>query len=385
MNGLTQEHFLTLALAGVLSAAAPNASAASQQPASRSDSVEATRDRGEALGDVQVFNGASGGYDTVDALKWGRNAWTCISTTDVATGACPTEPVWEPGRTSTPIRLSFREDTTGAAAVLTLEGQSAYIRHVDCDGKDIPEVISITRVAMHQAQSGTFCGDRRWDGRAVFVKIPTAELAKLPSGGIWKANLQLNLRLWTTGAAPTIAKFQTAIKLKVTDRNNVQIYLPEFTGSTPTVDLRLRKLPNGSRISGTSTIDMCLYDGYNSQSAWFDVSASDGLLIDRRESGSYSVLLDGDKSGVYASRIDYNASLTFGGKKIGLPNNEVIRLPSVNNSEGRMVTLPGIPVPVVCTPTPLTLETPEVQSAFKRPGRYSNKLTITFSPSSASL
>lgn len=130
---------------------------------------------------------------------------------------------------------------------------------------------------------------------------------------------------------------------------------------------------------------MCLYDGYNSHSTWFDVSASDGLLIDRRESGSYSVLLDVDKSGVYASRIDYNASLTYGGMKIDLPNNEVIRLPSVNNSEGRMVTLPGIPVPVVCTPTPLTLETPEVQSAFKRPGRYSNKLTITFSPSSTSL
>lgn len=386
MIGSKKRPFWAFALVSALSAAALNASAASQQPANRSESVEAKRDRGEPLGDILVFNGASGGYDSSDAAKWGRNSWTCKSASDTTSGACPTEPVWSGGGGSTPIRLSFTEESTGATAVLNLEGQNSYTRHADCDGNQISEDESNGRVAMHQAQSASFgCGDRLWDGRALYVRIPAAELGKLPSGGVWGATLQLDLRLWGKGTRPIIASFRAAIKLKLTDRNNVQIYLPEFTGSTPTVDLRLRKLPNGSRISGTSTIDMCLYDGYNSQSAWFDVSASDGLLIDRRESGSYSVLLDGDKSGVYASRIDYNASLTFGGKKIGLPNNEVIRLPSVNNSEGRMVTLPGIPVPVVCTPTPLTLETPEVQSAFKRPGRYSNKLTITFSPSSASL
>lgn len=389
MIGSRQSLLRALALAAVLGAVTLDASAASQSPANLSESVESTRDRGEPLGDVLVFNGASGGYDTGRPIKWGRNTWTCKSTSDTTTGACPTEPVWNSAvGTSTPIRLSFREEATGATAVLTLSGQNGYTRHVDCDGTIVPEVVSISRVSMHQAQLASLGGcasDRTWDGRALFVRVPAAELSKLPSGGIWKAILQLDLREWSSGPIPSIATFQAAIKLKVTDRNNIQIYLPAFTESTPTVDLRLRKLPNGSRISGTSTIDMCLYDGYNSQSTWFDVSASDGLLIDRRESGSYSVLLDVDKSGVYASRIDYNASLTYGGKKIDLPNNEVIRLPSVNNSEGRMVTLPGIPVPVVCTPTPLTLETPEVQSAFKRPGRYSNKLTITFSPSSTSL
>ncbi|WP_311767452.1 CfaE/CblD family pilus tip adhesin [Burkholderia cepacia] len=42
-------------------------------------------------------------------------------------------------------------------------------------------------------------------------------------------------------------------------------------------------------------------------------------------------------------------------------------------------------MPVVCTPTPLTLETPEFQWVWKRPGTYSSKLTITFTPPSASL
>ncbi|MGE8441634.1 MAG: CfaE/CblD family pilus tip adhesin [Comamonas testosteroni] len=42
-------------------------------------------------------------------------------------------------------------------------------------------------------------------------------------------------------------------------------------------------------------------------------------------------------------------------------------------------------VPVVCTPTLLTLDTPEFQSVWKRPGKCSNKLTITFTSSSANL
>ncbi|CAB3754259.1 putative minor pilin and initiator [Burkholderia paludis] len=375
-------------MAAALGAIALDACAVSQQPANRNDTVEATRDRGAPQGDVSVFDSASGGYDTADAYKWGRNSWTCQSSSDTATGACPTEPVWVVAGTSTSIRLSFKEEKTGATAVLNLAGENAYGRHRDCNGNVVAGVVSNARVPIEMAQSASIAGCANeiiWDERKLFVKIPAAELKKLPSGGTWKANLKLNLRLWGTGTPPTIAVFSAAIKLNVTDKNNIQVYLPEYTSATPVVDLKLRMLPNGSRISGTSNVDMCLYDGYNSQSTWFDVSASDGLTIDRRDKGRYSVLLDSDKSGAYASRIDYDVSLTYAGKKIALQNNETVRLQGVNNSAGRSVSLPGISVPVVCTPTPLTLETPEVQSVFKRPGKYSNKLTITFTPSSASL
>ncbi|WP_269433283.1 CfaE/CblD family pilus tip adhesin [Burkholderia sp. MSHR3999] len=334
-----------------------------------------------------IFNGASGGYDTADYLKWGRNTWTCQSTTTTTTGACATEPIWIVAGNSSTIRLSFKEEKTGATAVLNLHGENAYSRHVDCNGNAASETVSIARTPIEMAQSATVgnCDAIGWDGRKLFVKIPVSELKNLPSGGTWKANLQLNLRIWGASSPPTLAVFKAAIKLNVTDKNNIQVYLPEFTNATPVVDLKLRTLPNGSRLSGTSNVDMCLYDGYNSQSTWFDVTASDGLTIDRRDKGSYSVLLESDKSGAYASRVDYNASLTYAGKKIVLPNNETVRLQGVNNSAGRTVSLPGIPVPVVCTPTPLTLETPEFQSVWKRPGKYSNKLTITFTPSSASL
>ncbi|KVV48573.1 pilin protein [Burkholderia ubonensis] len=388
MTRANKSHWRVIALAAALGAISVDASAALQAPANRNDTVEATLDRGTAQVAVKIFDKASGGYDTSDAPKWGRNSWTCESASDPATGACPTEPVWTANGDSTEIQLSFKEAKTGAMAVLNLRGENYYTRHLDCSGNAVSEVVKNGSVPIQAAQLFRVkdCAKvAMWDGRALSVTIPSEELKKIPTGGIWTANLRLNLRIWGTNKPLTLAVFKAAIKLNVTDKNNIQVYLPEFTNATPVVDLKLRTLPNGSRLSGTSNVDMCLYDGYNSQSTWFDVTASDGLTIDRRDKGSYSVLLESDKSGAYASRVDYNASLTYAGKKIALPNNETVRLQGVNNSAGRTVSLPGIPVPVVCTPTPLTLETPEFQSVWKRPGKYSNKLTITFTPSSASL
>ncbi|MGS0896109.1 CfaE/CblD family pilus tip adhesin [Burkholderia stagnalis] len=386
MLQITRIRCRALVLLVLLGGLSLDASAVMESPASRNDTAQATRDRGAPVGDVMIFDSASGGYDTSEFRKWGRNSWTCQSSSDTATGACPTEPVWVKPGASTDIRLSFKEERTGATVVLTLLGETAYQRHLDCSGNIGPQIVSSYRGPIEVAQSSTACGGAvGWDGRALFVRIPAAELKKLPSGGIWKANLRLNLRLWHDGPAATLGFFNAAITLNITDKNNIQIYLPAFTSATPMVDLDLRKLPNGSRMSGTSNVDMCLYDGYNSQSMWFDVSASDGLAIDRRDKGRYSVLLDSDKSGAYESRVDYTVSLTYAGQKIMLPNGETARLQGVNNRAGRMVSLPGVTVPVVCTPTPLTLDTPEFQSVWKRPGKYSNKLTITFTPSSASL
>ncbi|VWC47119.1 putative minor pilin and initiator [Burkholderia lata] len=363
-----------------------------QAPADRNDTVEVTLDRGAPPGEVVIFNKASGGYDTNAATKWGANSWTCQSATDAATGACATQPVWQPGGDSSEIRLSFKEQKTGVTTMLSLFGYVGVARHVDCSGNIIPEEPSPLswRIPIHASETyvSSICANLVvFDERRLFVKILATELKKLPSGGIWKANLHLNLRQWISGSAgsPTIATFRAAITLNTTDKNNIQIYLPEFTAATPTVDLKLRRQSNGSRLSGLSNVDMCLYDGYNSQSTWFKVSASDGLSISQRDGGSYSVLLDSDKSGAYASRVDYNVSLTYAGKKIALSNGETVQLQGVNNSAGRSVSLPGISVPVICTPVPLTLETPEFQSVWKRPGKYSGNLRITFSPSSANL
>ncbi|MDN7907508.1 CfaE/CblD family pilus tip adhesin [Burkholderia diffusa] len=376
-----------LALAAALAMFVLDASAVRVAPADRNDTVQVTRDRGTPMGDVVIFNGASGGYDTADSLKWASNSWTCTSSTNTQTGACATAPDGSEKAPSSVIRLLFTEEKTGATAVLNLAGAIAGTRHRDCNGNIIPTVVSPIRFAIHSAQitSDSCNGKISSDGRVLFVGISAEELKRLPSGGIWKANLRLNERQWGFFVSPTVAVFRAAITLNTTDKDNIQVYLPEFASAAPTVDLKLRSLENGRRMAGTSTVDMCLYDGYNSQSTWFDVSASDGLTIDGRVTGRYSVLLDADKSGGAASRVDYNVSLSYAGQKITLPNNETVRLQGVNNSGGRLVSLPGIPASVVCTPTPLTLETPEFAVNSKRPGKYSSKLTISFTPSSASL
>ncbi|RXV64204.1 pilin protein [Burkholderia stabilis] len=378
-----------VAVAALLGMLALDATAARQPPSDRNDTVQATLDRGTPSGDVVVFDGASGGYDTDDYMKWGVNTWTCQSATDAATGACPTQPTQFGSDVSTTIKLSFKEEKTGATVVLNLYAESANARHRDCNGNIVPAVIGAGRAAIHIARFVNWSCDSKTvssDERLLFLNIPAGGFKKLPSGGIWEADLKLNLRKWTfILASPAIAVFRAAITLNTTDKNNIQVYLPQFASAAPTVDLKLRRVANGRRMTGTANVDMCLYDGYNSQSTWFDVSASDGLAINRRDKGQYSVLLNSDKSGIDASRVDYGVSLMYAGKKIALPNSETVRLQGVNNSAGRSVSLPGISVPVVCTPTPLILETPEFEMASKDPGKYSSKLTITFTPSSASL
>lgn len=386
INRIRGRAIVLAAMLGVLSF---DASAAMEQPADRNDTVQAARDRGTPMGDVVIFDGVSGGYDTADYFKWGSNSWACTSSTNTQTGACATSPTSSATTPPSVIKLSFTEKSTGATAVLNLAGTIAGTRHIDCNGNIIPTVVLAPRFGIHSAQFPvTACGGGRdiySDGRILFVSIPADEIKKLPFGGIWKANLLLNEKKWGLIFTPTLAVFRAAITLNTTDKNNIQVYLPEFQSAAPTVDLKLRPLANGNGTAGTSTVDMCLYDGYNSQSTWFDVSASDGLTIARRVKGQYSVLLNADRSGTDASRIDYNVNLTYAGTKIALPNSQTVRLQGVNSIGGRSVTLPGINVPVICTPTPLTLETPEFAVDSKRPGKYSNKLTITFTPSSASL
>lgn len=100
------------------------------------------------------------------------------------------------------------------------------------------------------------------------------------------------------------------------------------------------KLSNGVRMTGSSNVGMCLYDGHNLQSTWFDMSTSDGrLTVDRGDQGRYLVLIDSDKSGSYESRVDYTLNLAYAGKKIAQPNNVTVRLRGVNNSVGRAASL----------------------------------------------
>ncbi|WP_414016355.1 hypothetical protein [Burkholderia territorii] len=51
--------------------------------------------------------------------------------------------------------------------------------------------------------------------------------------------------------------------MNVTEKNNVQVCPPEFRNATPVVGLKLRTLPNGSRLSDTSNNETVPLQGVN--------------------------------------------------------------------------------------------------------------------------
>ncbi|QHE91777.1 pilin protein [Pandoraea fibrosis] len=292
-----------------------------------------------------------------------RNYWVCHSDTDDQYGACATKGAWNAPAGPT-VKLRFTE--VGSRATYSLE--LAAFKNT---GSELN--------ALHGAMSTNGIAWVKID-----VRIPSSELRKLPSGGIWKAHLKLKQMQW--GTYKQVAKTEAEITLHVTDTKNVQIFLPEHSTTTPTVDLGLTgQVSRDGRTTGRRNIDMCLYDGFGSNSSYFDVTVKDGLSVPQREPSSFSVVRDGTTGQLLRERIDYGVTYLHNGQRKSLNNGETIRLPGGNNTEVRQVYLPNIPVPVMCKPMPLTLETPEFSAKEKSAGSYTGKLKIIFSPSAQSL
>ncbi|EDM3692493.1 hypothetical protein CSM81_23580 [Salmonella enterica subsp. enterica serovar Infantis] len=91
-----------------------------------------------------------------------------------------------------------------------------------------------------------------------------------------------------------MSTFSADITLDMTDRNHGAIYLPTFGNATPRVDLNLRTKPlstaPGGEVSGQAAIDVCLYDGYNSNNNWLKVTLSDLRNIPGRQADIFSVM-----------------------------------------------------------------------------------------------
>lgn len=221
----------------------------------------------------------------------------------------------------------------------------------------------------------------RNDERRITAYVTPAELARLPTGGVWKANLHLRLTHWE-GAQ--IANFTAAITINVTDNQNMQVFLPEFGSATPRVDLNLRSLPSvgGARTSGERTVDACLYDGFNANSNRYTVRMIDPSSTGADEAGRFFVRHPSPQGAAGQNRIEYEVrSMTrpFGSTQYQSGQDRVFA--NIPDAERRQVFLPNIPVPVICTPWPLTLRTPEFTSADKRAGHYSGVLRVEFSAS----
>jgi hypothetical protein len=66
----------------------------------------------------------SGGFDTADPQKWGRNTLTCQSRTDTTNGACMNSPVWFSANPAAPyaINLAFTHALTGKTVDIKVYG-----------------------------------------------------------------------------------------------------------------------------------------------------------------------------------------------------------------------------------------------------------------------
>lgn len=320
--------------------------------------------------DVEIWNKQKMVQDVSKEVgKWTRSYWICHSDADDQYGACATQRIDTMGVEPSTVKLRFTEARSRLSYSLELHaGRYPYF------------TTRVNATALNSAW--------RVSGRDaspylhISARIPASELKKLPVGGIWKANLKLRHMHDDHQVAETNAE----ITLHVKDTRNVQIFLPEHNTTTPTVDLGLTGPvgPRG-RTTGRRNIDMCLYDGYGSNSSLFDVMVTDGQSLPGSAPDFFSVIRDGTPGQVLEDRISYRVTYVQNGQRGTLENGRKISLKGGDSSEVRSVHLPNIAVPVLCKPMPLTLETLEFGVGAKRAGRYTGKLKIIFSPSAQSL
>ena len=323
---------------------------------------------------VNIWTQESGGYDSTNSGRWGLNYWACTSSTSDENGKCPTG---KGGYAAyLPVYLKFTEKRSGATQTLELQGtREAYWYNGNCAMYGDPK-------PMNQSAQNSCSGDST-DGVNLTLKIPAAELNKLPVGGIWTAQLKILLH---NSRENEVYQWDSNITVNLTDNNNQQIYLPEFGEAAPRVDLNLRPLPgtkgNQTQMNGSATIDMCLYDGYGSNSTSFTLKFDDQQQgTTERNNGYFSIYSDHGDTNLDSGRIDYYVRMQApDGKYVSVIRGDDLVISNIQTAHIRPVHLPGIPQAVLCVPAPLELSTKTMDINSKQAGHYTGHLIVNFTP-----
>ena len=323
---------------------------------------------------VNIWTQESGGYDSTNSGRWGLNYWACTSSTSDENGKCPTG---KGGYAAyLPVYLKFTEKRSGATQTLELQGtREAYWYNGNCAMYGDPK-------PMNQSAQNSCSGDST-DGVNLTLKIPAAELNKLPVGGIWTAQLKILLH---NSSETEVYQWDSNITVNLTDNNNQQIYLHEFGEAAPRVDLNLRPLPgtkgNQTQMNGSATIDMCLYDGYGSNSTSFTLKFDDQQQgTTERNNGYFSIYSDHGDTNLDSGRIDYYVRMQApDGKYVSVIRGDDLVISNIQTAHIRPVHLPGIPQAVLCVPAPLELSTKTMDINSKQAGHYTGHLIVNFTP-----
>ncbi|MCS2154524.1 pilus assembly protein CblD [Scandinavium goeteborgense] len=370
MQNFYRTFFIFLAMSLLLLLACPKAKAEVVPPTNQETAISLEYVKGSAASNLYVWNEQQGGYDTSNTSRWGLNYWVCTSDVSTEYGKCST--VSESYSTYEPIALEFTEKRSGIKAVITFKGirSANWIPGSGCGSEGDPKRMNI------EAQNN--CSGQMTSGTLLKLYAEASELNKIPVGGVWTATLKI---IESNGNETERYNWTANITLDVTDFGNQQIYLPEFGSAAPHVDLNLRPLPgtkgNHTVLSGTASLDMCLYDGYNANSSTFTLNAHDQTsFADGRESSMFSVYNQGQ--GDEGHRIDYHLEIldptTNAYSTMANMQDYVIR--NIQQVPLRSVYLPGIPQPVVCVPSRLRFTTPEFAIASKQAGTYTGVLKL---------
>ncbi|EAN4330544.1 pilin protein [Salmonella enterica] len=213
--------------------------------------------------------------------------------------------------------------------------------------------------------------------------ITQNEMNALPVGGVWEGQLKLKY----SGGGTINYTANITLKGKATGKQD--IYFPEFNGANPLVQLDLHptgSVTGNSYVEDVTTLDMCLYDGYNSNSDSMTLSFKDeGKPAASRTNGYFSIYNTATGGTNEAERIDYRVEMFDPHSKgwMTVKNNDTFTLSAGVNGQDqiRPVRLPSITYPVLCAPAPLRLVVDKFRVIDKTAGYYKGVLTVVFSPS----
>lgn len=348
-------------------------------PVARADqqqSIKTNFDRATAPTEIVVWNRQVLGYLlSTGHYREGSATITCHSATDSVVGACQTTHVNSNSAGTSTITLRFTEINSHQFVDLTLD---AYMEHGDSNGHNI----RTTKYPIHAINSENDIS------KFLTLKLPAAELKRLPFGGKWRAELKLTEKSGYSDPQNRGRLFTATFELNVTDNKNIAIYFPSQNTATPTIDLNLKPQSGSANsgdviLAGKAELPMCLYDGYNGNSRAFRVRARSGY--DFAGNGGFSLGFSAGSQYLPNDRIDYVISIRHNGTDIPLPNGTQVELTGINNTATQSMSLPKMPQPVMCVPTPITLTTANFKQAEKKAGKYDGVVRIEFSPDTGAI
>ncbi|WP_417878289.1 CfaE/CblD family pilus tip adhesin [Vibrio sp.] len=338
-----------------------------------------TFDRAGAPQDYVFMRYESSGtpYNWPESIPSNVNAMVCGSDSDSTNGACETN---ASENSSFPYLASYYTLTTDY-------GQDIRLRFTEQSTKLIKEIIVKGYLGNGcSAQYFSYYSGCKGDNSASLYLHILGEQLKLLTGGTWEATLKLYQRN-SKNSSVNLGTWTINLTINVTDTGSQQIYFPRFNTASPVVNLNLNNRPgtgNNLTASGSSSLDMCLYDGSNSTSRQISLIFSDeGSPASNRAAGQFSVYRRGADKSQEANRLDYEVTVinpvTGASQKVS-NGTEIVWQNTNQRNIQRQVVLPGVPGVSLCVPAPITLRTPSFSLSNKNAGFYTGQLKIIYTP-----